>query len=415
MRSISFDRFLLSNGLKVIVHEDFSSPSVVLFVVYDVGSRDEDPDKTGLAHLCEHLMFSGTKDFPNFETLLHQAAGHTNGATTPDYTEYFIQLPADNAEVAFWLESEQMRKPLLNRRNVETQKKIILQEYKEMLADDPYSEAVAQLYSLSYKNHPYQWLPFGKMEHVKQFSLADVQDFISRFYCPNNAVLVVAGNIAVDQARHFAEKWFATIPMGSTYLRDLPAGPVQQKPGRIVIEADVPLNAIYKSFPMPGFTKPGYEEVSFISSILGDGASSRLYKALVREKKLFTYIDCGTNDLFDDGLCIIEGKLAKNNDLEAAEKALEEELQKMVSISLPERELLKVKNNIESDTLLGEMDLIERATKLALSELLGDVHLVNTSLNEYFSVTPERIIEASRKLFCHERSNTLCVLSKNIA
>jgi zinc protease len=411
---IQFERFTLANGLRVIVHRDTSTPMAVVNVMYDVGARDEDPNRTGFAHLFEHLMFGGSIDIENYDEPLQMAGGENNAYTTNDLTDYYIQLPAENIETAFWLESDRMLSLAFSEKSLDVQRKVVCEEFKEHYINKPYGDAWHKLRELAYEVHPYRWMTIGKeLSHVEKAKLQDVKDFFFRFYRPVNAILVVAGNVTVEQVKQLSEKWFGDIPAGEKYNRHLPQEPLQTKARRMEVKADVPLDALYKAWHIYSRLDKKYYITDLITDILSGGGSSRLYQSLVKEKKLFSNIGCYHFGSIDNGLLTIEGKLVKGVKMEDAEKAVDEELEKVKRELVSETELQKVKNKTESTIVFEDMPIAGRAESLALYELLGDAELMNTELGKYTAVTTEDILNESRNIFREENSSTLYYYSKN--
>ena len=411
---IQFERFTLANGLRVIVHRDTSTPMAVVNVMYDVGARDEDPDRTGFAHLFEHLMFGGSIDIENYDEPLQMAGGENNAYTTNDLTDYYIQLPAENIETAFWLESDRMLSLAFSEKSLDVQRKVVCEEFKEHYINKPYGDAWHKLRELAYEVHPYRWMTIGKeLSHVEKAKLQDVKDFFFRFYRPVNAILVVAGNVTVEQVKQLSEKWFGDIPAGEKYNRHLPQEPLQTKARRKEVKADVPLDALYKAWHISSRLDKKYYITDLITDILSGGGSSRLYQSLVKEKKLFSNIGCYHFGSIDNGLLTIEGKLVKGVKMEDAEKAVDEELEKVRKELVSETELQKVKNKTESTIIFEDMPIAGRAESLALYELLGDAELMNTELGKYTAVTTEDILNESRNIFREENSSTLYYHSNN--
>src|SRR6195952_1642323 len=237
---IKFEKFVLPNGLKVLVHEDKSTPMAVVNVLYDVGARDENPDKTGFAHLFEHLMFGGSINKPTYDEPLQVAGGENNAYTTNDLTNYYIQLPAENLETAFWLESDRMVSLAFNEKSLDVQRKVVCEEFKEHYINKPYGDVWFKMRELAYTTHPYRWQTIGKeLSHIENATITDVKKFFSRHYCPANAILVVAGNTTTEQVKELAEKWFGNIPAGEKYNRALPAEPKQTAPRKETVKANV--------------------------------------------------------------------------------------------------------------------------------------------------------------------------------
>lgn len=411
---IHFERFTLSNGLRVIVHQDLSTPMAVMNLMYDVGARDEEPDHTGFAHLFEHLMFGGSVNIPVYDEPLQRAGGENNAYTTNDLTDYYIQLPAENLETAFWLESDRMLSLAFSEKSLDVQRKVVCEEFKEHYINKPYGDAWHKMRELAYKVHPYRWQTIGKeLSHIELAKLDDVERFFFRHYRPVNAILVVAGNVTVERVKELSEKWFGDIPSGEKYNRQLPEEPEQTSHRKLQVTADVPLDALYKCWHMPARLDPGYHATDLITDILGNGASSRLHQELVKEKKLFSNIECYHLGSIEKGLVAIEGKLIKGVKMEVAEKAIEEILDRMKQNLVSEAELQKVKNKTESMIAFEDMSVMNRANSLAFYELLGDASWMNDELSKYSRVTREEMLGESRKLFREENCNTLWYLSNN--
>lgn len=411
---VNFERFSLSNGLKVIVHCDTSTPMAVVNVMYDVGAKDEDPDHTGFAHLFEHLMFSGSVNIPVYDEPLQRAGGENNAYTTNDLTNYYIQLPAENLETAFWLESDRMLSLAFTENSLQVQRKVVCEEFKEHYLNKPYGEVWLKLRGLAYEVHPYRWMTIGKeLSHIENAQLQDVKNFFFKHYRPVNAILIVAGNVTVEQVKALAEKWFGPIEPGKKYIRQLPAEPKQIKAKKIEIQAEVPLDAFYKCWHIYPRMDPRYYVSDLITEILSGGGSSRLFQSLVKEKKLFSHIECYHFGTTDPGLLTIEGKLVKGVKMEAAEAAVNEELEKLKRKKISEAELQKVKNKTESMIVFEDLSLMNRANSLAYYELLGDASLMNTELDRYNKITVEDVQQLSNEIFTEENSTTLHYLSKN--
>jgi len=405
---IQFEKFTLSNGLRVIVHQDLSTPMAVMNVLYDVGARDEDPNRTGFAHLFEHLMFGGSVNIPDYDEPLQMVGGENNAYTTNDLTNYYIQLPAENLETAFWLESDRMLSLAFSEKSLEVQRKVVCEEFKEHYINKPYGDVGFKMREMAFKKHPYRWMTIGKeLSHIETAKLDDVKNFFFKHYRPVNAILVVAGNVTVDNVKKLAEKWFAPIPAGEKYNRNIAQEPEQTEARKMEVKADVPLDALYKSWHMYPRLDKRYHAVDLVTDILSGGGSSRLFQALVKEKKLFSNVECYHHGTADAGLVSFDGKLVKGVKMEDAEKALMEVLEEMKQNAVSENELQKVKNKTESMLAFEDMSVMSRANSLAYYELLGDAALMNTELEKYQSVTTRDILEESRKIFDEKNSNTL--------
>lgn len=411
---IQFEKFVVANGLRVIVHQDTSTPMAVMNIMYDVGARDEDPNRTGFAHLFEHLMFGGSVNIPNYDEPLQMAGGENNAYTTNDLTNYYIQLPAENLETAFWLESDRMLSLAFGEKSLDVQRKVVCEEFKEHYLTKPYGDVWHKMRELAYTTHPYKWMTIGKeLSHIENAQLEDVKNFFFKHYRPVNAVLVVAGNVTMEKVKELAEKWFGDIPSGEKYVRSLPPEPEQTVERRSEIKAKVPLDALYKCWHMGSRLDNSYHATDLLTDILSGGGSSRLYQSLVKEKKLFSNIECHHFGSTDAGLVVIEGKLVKGVKIEDAENAVEEELEKMKAALVGENELQKVKNKTESMITFEDMSVMSRANSLAYYEILGDAAWMNDELDKYAAVTTQDILEQSRKIFRKENCNTIYYLAEN--
>ena len=409
---IDYERFKLANGLTVLVHRDVSTPMVVLDILYDVGARDEDPSKTGFAHLFEHLMFGGSVNIPDYDEPLQVAGGENNAYTTNDLTNYYCQLPVENIETAFWLESDRMLSLAFSEKSLDVQRKVVSEEFKEHYLNKPYGDVWHIIREMAYTSHPYRWMTIGKeLKHIEEAKLADVKAFFFKHYRPSNAIMVVAGNVEVEDVRKLAEKWFGDIAPGERYVRDIQPEPPQTEARKKTVTRDVPLDALYKCWHMPARLEQGYYVADLITDILGGSTSSRLYQVLVKEKKMFSNIECYHYGCVDRGLLTIEGKLVKGVDIYEAEQAIEEVLDQLKTKKIDEKELQKVKNKTESLMAFEDMTLMNRANSLAFYEFLGDASLMNTELGKYQAVTTDDIIEEARRIFDVNNSNTLYYLS----
>lgn len=405
---IRYDRFVLDNGLRVLVHEDHSTPMAVVNMMYDVGARDENPAQTGFAHLFEHLMFGGSIHIPDYDEPLQRAGGENNAYTTNDLTNYYCQLPAENIETAFWLESDRMLSLAFGQKSLNVQKKVVCEEFKEHYINKPYGDVWHKMRELAYTTHPYRWMTIGKeLSHVENAHIDDVKNFFFKHYRPVNAILVVAGHVELEKIKQLAQKWFGDIPMGEKYNRILPQEPRQTAARVSEVHADVPLDAFIKTWHMDARLDKGYYVMDLAAEVLGGGGSSRLFQALVKEKQLFSSIDCYHFGSIDKGLLAVEGKLVKGVAMEAAAKAVEEEIEKIQAVAISDSELQKVKNKTESVIAFEDMGVMSRANSLAMYELLGDAELMNTELARYQEITAADVQQYCKEVFRNDNSNTL--------
>ena len=405
---IDFKSFTLDNGLQVIVHEDPNSAMAVVNVMYDVGSRDEDIDKTGLAHLFEHLMFGGSQHIPTYDMALQQVGGDNNAYTTPDVTNYYCTLPTANLETAFWLESDRMLGLSINQKVLSVQQKVVIEEFKERYLNQPYGDVWLKLYDLAYTQHPYRWPTIGKEpNHIAKTTIEEVKAFFEKFYTPQNAVLVVAGAVKYEKVKKLSEKWFAPIASGPTYQRALPKEPLQNSPRNLRIAADVPLNALYKAYHMPGRLSPEYHTVELMMDILGGGKSSRLYTQLVDTQQYFNTIGAYITGTTDPGLCIISGRLNNGITFEAAEEAIQDIVATLQSQPIPADELEKAKNQAEAYHVFSAVDLLHRTQELAMATVLGDTNLVNSETESIHKVTSVAIQHTAQRILNADHCSTI--------
>lgn len=405
---IQFEQFVLRNGLKVVVHEDHSTPMAVVNVMYDVGARDEDPAQTGFAHLFEHLMFGGSVNIPSYDEPLQRAGGENNAYTTNDLTNYYCQLPAENIETAFWLESDRMLSLAFGEKSLEVQRKVVSEEFKEHYLNKPYGDVWHKMRTLAYKKHPYRWMTIGAaLSHIENATLEDVKQFFFKHYRPVNAILTVAGHVTSAQVQQLAEKWFGDIPAGEKYIRHLPEEDVQTAPRKLEVRANVPVDAFYKCWHIYPRMDRRYYTTDLLTEILSGGGSSRLFQSLVKEKQIFSNIGCYHFGSIDAGLVTIEGKLVRGVKMEDAESAVEAELQKIKDTPVEEKELRKVKNKTESLIAFEDMSLMNRASSLSFYTLLGDTNMINEELNRYQLVTATELQQEANIIFDPANSNTM--------
>ena len=380
----------------------------VLNVLYNVGARDERPERTGFAHLFEHLMFGGSANIPDFDEHIQLAGGENNAFTNNDITNFYNVLPAQNIEVAFWLESDRMLALAIDQKKLDTQIKVVLEEYKETCLNQPYGDVWHHISDMAYKTHPYRWPTIGKIpEHVAEATMDDVQDFYTKFYHPNNAILVISGAIKTEEALQLSEKWFGDIPSGHTPLRRLPKEPPQRKLERRINNSKVPVDALYLAFHMPSRTDQDFYAVDLLSDILCNGPSSRLYRKLLRDQSLFSQIDAYVTGSIDPGLLIIEGRPANGVSLERAAQAIWSEIELVKSAPVAEQELQKWKNQIESTLLFSETNVLNKAINLAFFEVLGDAELINREKALYQAVTPQDIYRVANEILIDSNCNEL--------
>jgi zinc protease len=405
---IDFQKFKLSNGLTVIVHQDNSTPMACINILYDVGARDEREEKTGFAHLFEHLMFGGSVNIPNYDEPLQLVGGENNAFTTNDITNYYCTVPAENIETAFWLESDRMLSLAFTDKSLEVQRSVVIEEFKQRYLNQPYGDVWLLLRPLAYKTHPYKWATIGKeIKHIEDATMEDVKAFFKKHYNPSNAIMVVAGRVDLEQVKALSEKWFAGIPSGEKPIRKLPAEEKQTVARKMTVERDVPASAIYKVYHMCSRTDKEYYAVDIISDILSRGNSSRLYKNLVKDKQLFSDLSAYVMGDLDKGLFVVSGKIAEGIEMKDAEAGIIAELENMKKAGVGEKELLKCKNKIESTHTFSETDVLTKATNLAIAELLGGANGVNTEVEKYLAVNADMVKAEANKILNEENCSTL--------
>lgn len=410
---MNFEKFTLDNGLKVIVHTDKTTPMVAVNVLYDVGSRDEQPDKTGFAHLFEHLMFGGSINIPVYDAPLEMVGGENNAFTNSDITNYYLTLPRQNIETALWLESDRMLNLGFSEKSLEVQRNVVTEEFKQNYLNQPYGDFWMLLRPLAYQVHPYQWPTIGKeVTHISNASMKDVKTFYNKFYNPNNAILSLAGNIETEEAKTLTEKWFGSIASGEPYWRSLPKEPVQNEKRQLTAEREVPFDVIAKTYHMAARRDQHYRSHDLITDLLSNGDSSRFNQELVKKQKLFSDIQAFVTGEMDEGLLTIYGKLNEDTTIDQAEKAIQEQLDKLKSTFVEEQELQKVKNKVEATLTFYEMQVQERAFQLAYAELIEDASLVNEEIDKYQAVTPADIYREAKAILSESNCSTLYYKAK---
>ena len=410
---IDFKFFTLNNGLKIYVHEDKATPLAAVNIAYNVGSRDEDEHKTGFAHLFEHLMFGGSQNIKSYDEPLQKVGGENNAFTSPDITNYYVTLPAENIETAFWLESDRMMGLSFDPAVLDVQKKVVVEEFKQRYLNQPYGDIWLHLRPLAYQEHPYKWATIGKeISHIEDATMEDVKRFFYKYYLPNNAVMVVAGNVSFNDVHALAEKWFGPIPPGEAYQRSLPKEPAQSSRRFKEVEADVPLDAIYRVYHMPGRYSKTYHVADLLSDVIGRGKSSRLHEKLVKQEQLFNNLNAFVTGSVDPGLLVITGKLNEGISLETGEKAIDKVIEEIKQEMVDEEELMKVKNQAEASLVFSEVELLNRAMNLAFAALQGIPDYVNQETHLIQQVSPADIHKMANSILVPNNSSTLYYRAK---
>ena len=405
---IEFERFTLDNGLRVIVHCDKSTPITAFNLLYNVGSKHEDANRTGFAHLFEHLMFGGSENIPNFDMPVDQASGDNNAFTSNDITNYYLTFPKENIETAFWLESDRMLSLNFSQRSLDIQKSVVIEEFNQRYLNQPYGDVWLLLRPLAYKVHPYLWPTIGKEpQHIIDATLDDVKNFFFTHYAPNNAIICIAGDVDVDEIKKLATKWFGDIPKREISNKPIPKEPKQTEPRRLEVTRDVPFNSIYLAFHMCGRLNPDFPATDLITDILSNGKSTRLYQQLVKNKKIFNQIDSFITGDIEEGLLVINGRLAENVTFQKAEEAIYNVLNQFKTTLVSAHELDKVKNRFESTYTFGLTSALEKAMNLCYNELIGDANLLNQTVSQYRAVTPVDIQRVASQVLTPENCSTL--------
>jgi zinc protease len=412
MSAIPYHTFSLDNGLKVIVHEDHSVATAVLDILYRVGARNEVEDKTGFAHLFEHLMFGGSRNIPNYDTPLQMVGGENNAFTTNDITNYYLTVPANQIETGFWLESDRMMELDFSQKNLDVQKSVVIEEFKQRYLSKPYGDAHIILRDLHYTVHPYRWPTIGKeISHIEKATLDDVKEFFYGYYAPNNATMVVAGNVTVDQVKKLAQKWFGDIPRRNLLHKPLPVEPAQTAARQATVHRDVPFASVYKMYHIPSRTDKGYYAADMVTDILSSGKAGHLYQHMVKDRQVASSVRAFSWGAHDAGAVSIDGTVAKGKTVAEYEEALAEVLADMLQVS--EEEVQRVKNTIESQYVMDRITLLNKAMNLAISDALGDPEFANNSLDNYLALTREDIVAATSTYFRPDNCSTLYYLPQH--
>ena len=405
---LKFQRHILSNGLRLIVHEDPSTPLASCNVVYRVGSRDENPDMTGMAHLFEHFMFTGSKNIADFDAQLQSVGAINNAYTTQDITHYYITLPAVNIEHALWLESDRMMELAFQQEKLDIQKHVVIEEFKENFLNRPYGDMWLLYNQFYFQKHPYQWLPIGKeISHIEKVSMEDMKNFFYRFYRPNNAVLTISGNVHFEEIVPLVEKWFGPIPAGPALERKFPQEEHPTQHRLFEVKRNVPADMLFKGWPTCGRLDADFYAYDMLSDLFGSGQSSYLYKKFVMDEAVFTDISAYITGTLDPGGFIIGGRPAEGVSIEEADQKLNDFLYKLPENSVNSHDLQKVKNRVESLILQNDIKIEDRSSSLAVAECFSCAEDFNDETQRYFAVTEEQINTLCNKMFRQEQEATM--------
>ena len=410
---IPYTKKILPNGLTVVVNRDRASKLAAVNILYKVGARNEDPRRTGFAHLFEHLMFRGTREIPNFDLPVQMASGDNNAFTNNDYTDFYITLPKDNLETALWLESDRMEGLDITPAKLEAEKKVVIEEFRQRYLNQPYGDQTMLLRALAYKVHPYRWAAIGlTTDHIAEATLEDVEAFYRTHYRPSNAVLSISADIEEERMLELAEKWFAPLADRPADAAPIPQEPAQTEARREEVERDVPAPTVTVAYHMGGRTDAGFCTADLVSDLLAGGDSGRLYTHLVKERRLLSSVNAYVTGDVDPGLFVFTGQLLPGVTPEEAEAAFREEIETLQTASAAAREIEKVKNKFEANTLFGELNVMNKAMNLGFYEMLGDLALINREVGLYRAVGDDDIRSFSSRTFRPENSSTLIYNTK---
>ncbi len=410
---IPYTKKILPNGLTVVVNRDRASKLAAVNILYKVGARNEDPRRTGFAHLFEHLMFRGTREIPNFDLPVQMASGDNNAFTNNDYTDFYITLPKDNLETALWLESDRMEGLDITPAKLEAEKKVVIEEFRQRYLNQPYGDQTMLLRALAYKVHPYRWAAIGlTTDHIAEATLEDVEAFYRTHYRPSNAVLSISADIEEERMLELAEKWFAPLADRPADAAPIPQEPAQTEARREEVERDVPAPTVTVAYHMGGRTDAGFYTADLVSDLLAGGDSGRLYTHLVKERRLLSSVNAYVTGDVDPGLFVFTGQLLPGVTPGEAEAAFREEIETLQTASATAREIEKVKNKFEANTLFGELNVMNKAMNLGFYEMLGDLALINREVGLYRAVGDDDIRSFSSRTFRPENSSTLIYNTK---
>lgn len=405
---IDYQKKVLDNGLTLLVSNDSATSMVAVNLIYRVGAKNENPDKTGFAHLFEHLMFGGSENVPDFDAPIQMASGENNAFTNNDYTDYYVVLPKENIEIALWVESDRMRGLNINDKTLDVQKKVVVEEFNQRYLNKPYGDVWSLLRSMCYKRHPYMWATIGKEPaHIEAATLGDVRAFYDRYYTPNNAILSVSGDVTMDAVLPLVEKWFGDIERRVEVEDIIEREPAQTEARRLEVERDVPVTAIFIAFHMRDRRNREFVICDTMSDVLSNGNSSRMQQNLVRRDRLFTSVDAYLTGDVEEGLFVVVGYIAEGVTVEQAEEALWNEVSALKVEPVSDYELQKVKNKFEVNTIFGELNVMNKAMNLGYYDMIGDIEYINRELECYKSITKDEVAAVAELLFVKERSSTL--------
>lgn len=410
---MNFEKFVLDNGLRVIFHQDKNTPIAAINIIYDIGAKDESPDNTGWAHLLEHLMFEGSKNIEEFDLPLQKVGGTNNAFTNNDFTNYYITLPKENIETAFWLESDRMISLAFDKERFETQKSVVIEEFKQTSLNEPYGDDMMLLRKLAYKKHPYQWATIGKeISHIQNATLDKIKEFYFAHYAPNNAILAIGGDFEFDYIKKIVEKWFGGIESRNITKRNLPIEPEQTERREMTVKKKVPFDALYMAFHYGDRLSNDYYIFDIMTDVLDDGKSSRLYNRLVKEKNIFDDIEAFVTGSNEPGLIVFSGRPANGISMEEAEKYIWAEIDDLKKNLVSDEELIKSINSLEFSLAYLETKIVSKVRASCFYELIGGIELMEKERQRYIDISAEAIKEAANRVFQPQKVSVLHYLAE---
>jgi len=414
---INFEEYDLDNGLHVILHEDHTTPIIAVTVMYHVGSKNEKEDRTGFAHFFEHLMFEGSQNIPRGEyfKFVQNAGGELNASTDFDRTFYFEILPSNQLELGLWLESERMMHLKIDTIGVETQREVVKEERRESLDNQPYGRIWEETFKLAYTAHPYRWMPIGSAQYIDEAALSEFMDFYSTYYVPQNAVLTLAGDINIDEAKELVEKYFGGIPRGKREIvRPKVIEPPQKKEIRDTTYDNIQLPAIVEAYHVPPIGTKDYYSIDMLTTLLSEGQSSRLYKSLVDEQQKAVYIGAFPAGLEDPGLFIAVAIANSGINADELEKSIDAEIEKIKDSLITDEEYEKLRNQIKTRFVNKNSRVSGIAEDLSKYFMLyEDTDLINSEIELYMEVSKEDIKNAAIKYLNKQNRVVLYYLPKS--
>ena len=400
-QNVQFEEYDLANGLHVILHQDNGAPLVTTSVLYHVGAKDEEPERTGFAHFFEHLLFEGTKNIERGEwfSIVSSNGGKNNAYTNDDFTYYYEVFPSNNLQLGLWLESERMLHPVINQIGVDTQNEVVKEEKRLRVDNSPYGKFLENVKKNLFVNHPYKHTTIGEMEHLDAASLDEFLAFNKKYYVPNNAVLVVAGDIDIPKTKKMIADYFSTIPRGADVPRvNIKEEPIKAPIKALAYDANIQIPAVVTGYRMPSMKTRDSKILDMISTYLSDGKSSKLYKKMVDEEKMALQVGALNFSQEDYGMYLIYGFPLGENSLESLVNAMDEEVIKIQTNLISEKDFQKLQNKFETDFVNSNASVEGIANSLAeYYTFFGDTNLINTEIDVYRSITREEIQAVAKK------------------